>query len=155
MFWLILSCLLPADSIHIQDGDKTPEPVKVSAVVGETNAQGEQSLTVTVQIEKGWHIYAHKPGFEGLVATTVTVSSQPKLKDVTIDYPEGELVKDDVLDATYRQYVGTIKINAKLRRDLTQEKATDGPVEVSVKFQCCNDKACLPPQTVKVKAERK
>lgn len=134
----------------VQQQPAAPRPVKVTAQLGPLNETNEQTLTVTLEIDKGWHIYAHKPGIPGLIGTTVTTTAEPQLQVLEVKYPEGTEVRDEVLNATYRQYAGATQIQLRLRRVISQGKRDVTPLSVLVRFQCCNEKTCLPPQTLKL-----
>jgi DsbC/DsbD-like thiol-disulfide interchange protein len=155
MLSLSLSCLFFLPSTLGQEENKAPTPVKVSASLGTVNEKGDQTLTLTVEIDKGWHIYANKPGLKGLIGTTVTVKAATKLEAVEVDYPAGEETKDEVLGESYRQYVGTVKIPVKIRRAIVGGKPDESTLEVSIKYQACNERGCLAPQTLKLKVDRR
>lgn len=122
--------------------------VKVNVESGKPDADGNQSLTVTFKIDDSWHIYAHSlpMDFPG-VATNIKISGDSKIEDVTVDYPEGKLIKE----ADYKAYEGTTPIKVKFRR----MKGDDSPLEVAVSFQACTKTSCLFPVTVKEKIENK
>jgi uncharacterized protein YyaL (SSP411 family) len=141
--------LKPAEPAQAEPGRKSDAVVKVSAraVPEKPDADGRQAVTVTLTMDPGWHVYANPPGSEELasVQTTVSISGKAKPQEVKIAYPEGEPINDTVL-GKYRVYEGSIDIKASVRRG----PGDDGPLEVRVKFQACNDKQCLLPATVKV-----
>lgn len=134
----------------VQDGGakKSDAVVKASlkAEPDKPGADGQQVVTVTLTIDKGWHIYANPVGQDGLAgsATAVKVTAkEPPVVKVT--YPPGKLVKDkDVGD--YKVYEDTVAIKATVQRTAGDK----GPLGVEVKFQACNDKSCLLPATIKL-----
>src|SRR5262245_15872359 len=133
-----------------QKGPKTSEAVvKVSAKAEKPDADGKQVVTVTLEVDKGWHTYANPVGLEDLESsqTVVDVSGKNKPELVKVDYPKGKLVKDVVGD--YSIYEGKVTIKATVQRT----KGDSEPLEVKVSFQACSDKACLVPATVKLKAQ--
>ena len=74
-------------------------------------------LTLNLDVEKPWHLYANPVGNEGLedAQVVVTVGAKEKPEAVKIEYPEGKLVKDkDVGD--YKSYEGKVTITAKVKR---------------------------------------
>jgi DsbC/DsbD-like thiol-disulfide interchange protein len=125
--------------------------VKVTAKGGKADSDGKQAVTITIQIEKGWHIYANPVGDDSLkpVQTVVTVTGKEKPQDVKVEYPEGKTVKDPDLKIEYKTYEDKVEIKAQVQR----AKGDSGPLEVSVKVQACTDKNCLLPATVKVAVE--
>jgi uncharacterized protein len=124
--------------------------VKVTAKGGKADSDGKQAVTITIQIEKGWHIYANPVGDDSLkpVQTVVTVTGKEKLQDVKVDYPAGKLVKEKDLDLEYRIYEGSVEIKAHVRR----AKGDSGPLEVSARVHASGG-CCVLPATVKVPVE--
>jgi uncharacterized protein YyaL (SSP411 family) len=118
--------------------------VEAKAVPEKPGADGKQVVTLTLTIDDGWHIYANPPGLEDLesVQTTVAVKGANKPEDVKIDYPKGKLINDPVL-GKYNVYENTVTIKATVRR----AAGDTGPLEVTLKFQSCNEKMCLLPAT--------
>jgi DsbC/DsbD-like thiol-disulfide interchange protein len=117
--------------------------VKVSATADKADTEGKQLVTVTLKIDDKWHTYANKlpKDFPG-VPTSVTVNAKTKLEVVTVDYPEGKLIKE----GDYNGYEGTVPIKVTVRRP----KGDSNPLEVSVTFQSCTKTSCLFPATVKM-----
>lgn len=133
-----------ADPRAVQGAVRSDSKVKVTASAEKPGADGKQVITLTLAIEKGWHIYTNTlpPDFAG-VATTVTVESV-KPEDVKIEYPEGKLVKSSEGDYTIYEDKAVIKATVTRPRDSTT------PLQINVKVQACSDKSCLQPGTVKV-----
>jgi uncharacterized protein YyaL (SSP411 family) len=122
---------------------KSDSVVKVTANVTpeKPGADGKQVVTVTLIVDKGWHIYANPPGLEDLipVQTTVSVRAKNKLDEVKIEYPEGTVMPDSVL-GKYRIYENKVSLKAMIRR----APGANEPLEVTVKFQACSDRCLLP-----------
>src|SRR5436309_2865308 len=80
---------LPADA-HAQ-AKKSDSVVKVEVDAGKIENE-KQTVTLTLAIEKGYHLYANQIGQENIaIATEVTISGQTKPKTVKITYPPGKL----------------------------------------------------------------
>jgi len=78
-------------------GAKTSaDMVKVEAKGGKIGADGAQEVTLTINIEEGWHLYANPVGNNDLTSaqTTVKITGQSKPKDVKVTYPNGKVIKD-------------------------------------------------------------
>ena len=151
--WLILSTAvafgLCIESMSQAGGKKSDSEVKVSATAKKPDADGKTVITVNLDINKGWHVYANPVGNETLeqAQTTVTVNSATKPKDVKLLYPDG-ILKPDPTVGDYRIY----KQNVQIRATVLRAEGDKGPLEVSVRFMACHDKGvCLLPATVKVK----
>ncbi len=121
--------------------------VKASATADKPGADGKQTVTIKLDIDKDWHVYANPVGNEGLdsAQTVVTISSAVKPQSVKVDYPKGKVVKD-ALVGDYQVYEKSVTIKATVQR----AAGDTGPLEVTVKFQSCNDRTCLLPATVKL-----
>jgi hypothetical protein len=131
---------LPGDS-------KKPESlVKVKAESDKPAADGTRTVTLTLSIEPGWHVYAN-PVPDDFPGVPVSVSFGPNIpaENVRIEYPPGKSVKDSLL-GEYRIYEKEAKIKAKITRSKDDEK----PLEASVKIQTCSKEKCLLPVTIKV-----
>jgi uncharacterized protein YyaL (SSP411 family) len=140
-----------------EDSARTMEPVKASAAFKSQKVEGDGrsalTLEVTLDIEKGWHVYANPAGEGSLIPTTVTVSAANKPEDVKVVFPAGKAKKDDVLGETIYLYEGRVVIPVSLRRPAVDGKPDNSALEVTVRFQACSDSQCLAPKTVKLKVE--
>lgn len=125
---------------------KSDSVVKVEANAAKPDADNKQTITVTISIEKPWHLYANPvpAEFPG-IPTGLTIESQGKTLDAKIDYPRSKLVKDATL-GDYYVYEDQVKIQASVQR----MKDDTSPLSVVVKVQACSDKQCLLASTVKV-----
>ncbi len=142
----LAACLL-LGSAHA-GGKKSDAEVKVSVVAAKPDGAGKLVITIELDINKGWHIYSNPVGNDDLAAaqTEVKVTGKTKPASVKIDYPKGQIIDDKVLGVKYGVYEDKIAIKATVQR----ADGDTGPLEVSVKFQACNDKgSCLFPATVR------
>jgi uncharacterized protein YyaL (SSP411 family) len=130
-------------------GSGSDSKVKVTARADKPDADGKQVVTVTLQIDAGWHLYANPvpEDFPG-IPTTVSIEAKVKPQEVKIDYPPGKRVKDATF-GDHNIYEGKVDIKATVRR----AKGDSGPLEVRVKVQTCSDTKCLAPATVKLTVE--
>ncbi|MCI0680764.1 MAG: protein-disulfide reductase DsbD N-terminal domain-containing protein [Gemmataceae bacterium] len=129
-------------------GKKSDAEVNVKIAAAKPDA-GKQVITIHLDVNKGWHIYSNPVGNEDLAAaqTVVTVRGKTKPASVKIDYPKAHVIDDKVL-GKYGTYAGKVTIKATVQR----AEGDTGPLEVSVRFQACNDRgSCLFPATVKEK----
>ena len=77
----------------------------------------------------------------------MTVDSKIKPVDVKIEYPEGKEIDDKVI-GKYKVYEDKAILKAKV----TRAAGDTAPLELTLKFQACNDRQCLLPATKKLKA---
>jgi DsbC/DsbD-like thiol-disulfide interchange protein len=136
--------------LNAQTGKKTENVVKVAAKADKSAADGTQVITVTLTIEKGWHLYANPVGNDDLksVQTEITINGTDKPQTTKTEYPKGKIVKDAVV-GDYSTYEGTIESKLTIKRPA----GSRGSIEIAVKCQACNDKSCLPQATIKVKVD--
>lgn len=148
----LLALLLPAillcnSSVVQAQAKKSDAVVKATAKADKPDADGKQTVTITLDIEKPWHLYANPVGNEDLAnaQTVVTISAKSKPEDVKIDYPAGKVITDTVV-GNYKVFEGKVAIKAKVKR----AKDDTGPLKVTIKLQACNDKSCLLPATIEI-----
>ena len=134
------------DAIHSPAGGKKSDGV-VKAKAKLENVGGKSIVVISLDIQKGWHLYANPVGNDDLASsqTTVTVPAKSTAKLVKIDYPLGKVINDKVLGA-YGVYEGNVEIRANVER----AAGASGPFELTIKVQACDDKNCLPPGSIKV-----
>lgn len=144
MTWLVFN----AQTVFAQKAKKSEDVVKVQTKVDKPNAQGLQIVTISMKIEKPWHLYANPVGVEELAATqtVITITGAGASEVVKIEYPKGKLVQDATI-GDYFIYEGDANIKATIMRPVGSKK----PVEAIIKLQACSDSTCLPPGTLKVK----
>lgn len=147
-----LMVMLVGATVRGQGLKKSDAVVKVAASADKPDADGKQTVTITLVHEGGWHTYANPVGLEDLASaqTSITISAKEKPEDVKVEYPAGKLVKDKVV-GDYKVYEDKVTIKAAVKR----AKGDVSPLEVTVKFQACTDKQCLLPAAVKVTVPEK
>ena len=141
--------LEPAPQAPGVDGKKSDSVVKVTAKADKPSDDGKQVIKVTMAIDKGWHVYANPIGNEDLESaqTKITIAGIEKSK-VRIEYPKGKLVRDKLVgDYNVYDNEAVITVHVDWPKD-----SSPTPLEISIKLQACNDKSCLLPATIKVKA---
>ncbi|MBM3994664.1 MAG: hypothetical protein FJ303_11000 [Planctomycetes bacterium] len=129
--------------------EKSDSKVKAKATAGKIDADGNQTVTITLDIAKGWHLYAnpvrHNNDFLNGNKTVVKIAAKDKVS-IKPKYPEGMTVKDK--DEEYDVYKGVVKIDVQVIRT----KGDTSPLEISINVSACDDKACLAPGVVKLTA---
>ncbi|HZY83774.1 MAG TPA: protein-disulfide reductase DsbD N-terminal domain-containing protein [Gemmataceae bacterium] len=126
---------------------KSDAVVKAAAKADKPGPDGKQTVTLTLTVERPWHLYANPVGNKDLADVETTITAGGKAKVEKIEYPAGKVVKDAAV-GDYKVYEDTVTIKVHLQR----AKNDTGPVDLSVKLQACNDKTCLLPATIKVAA---
>ena len=129
-------------------GLKSDSKVKATAKASAPDASGKQVVSVTLDIAKGWHIYANPVSNEDLegAKTVVTITGKAKPQSVKVEYPAGTVHEDKILKSSYRIYEDSVTIRA-----LVQRAAGDtGPLQVGVQVNACDASKCLPPAEIKL-----
>jgi DsbC/DsbD-like thiol-disulfide interchange protein len=126
---------------------KSDGQVKASAKATKISDKGEQTVTITLEINNGWHLYANPVNHEFLEGgqTKVTINAKAKPK-VRVTYPPGKTIVDK--KEKYDVYEGTVKIEAKVLR----EAGDTSPLEITVAVQACDKSVCLEPAKIKLTA---
>ena len=126
-------------------GKKSDSVVKATAKAGKAGKDGKQEVTITLEIDPKYHIYANPVGqidFEDN-QTSVSFATKGKLSSVKVEYPDGTLKKDKVI-GDYKIYKGKVQIKAVVQR------SGDAPLDAVIKIQACSDSACLLPAKIVV-----
>jgi thiol:disulfide interchange protein DsbD len=104
---------------------------------------GAVRVIATVKVAAGYHVNAHKPNEEFLIPTALTLQSS----DVAFDepaYPEPKEQKFSFAgDKPLLVYDASFDITAVGRPAPTK------PVELTLRYQACDDERCLPPATAR------
>ena len=141
----LLAILLCDAEPALAQAKKSDSVVKVEAKADDKpDADGKQSITITITIDKDWHIYANPVENEDLdnAKTVISITSKAKLEDVKVAYPPGKPHGDK--DQKYRIYDGKVTIKAQVKR----ARGDNGPLQVAVAVQACTDKTCILPATI-------
>ena len=147
LFGLALASLVSNNTVA--GGTKSENQVKASAEASKIDAKGTQTVTITLDIAKGWHLYANPVNHEFLEGgqTTVKIAAKEKPSSVKIKYPAGKTIVDK--KEKYDIYEGVVKIEATVKRAANDTS----PLEISVAVQACDSKVCLQPSTLKLTAK--
>lgn len=125
-------------------------PVQIAGQILPPSGGAPASLQITATLESGWHIYsiAQPPG--GPLATKIALqpSDAYRLKDQFQASPPPEKKAEEAFDGTiveshYDQVVWSAPIELAPGADPRQLR-----IDGTVKFQPCNAKGCMLPQTV-------
>jgi hypothetical protein len=109
-------------------------------------------IAVVAEIIPGFHINANKVLDDYLIPTALKVEPPKGLRVTETNYPPGTLQKFDFSEKMLNVYEGTVTLRMKL------EAAADSPLgavslPITLRYQACNDKACLPPVRLNVPVE--
>ncbi|HTR47910.1 MAG TPA: protein-disulfide reductase DsbD domain-containing protein [Verrucomicrobiae bacterium] len=117
-------------------------------------ARGKEfQVAVIVEIANGYHMNSHKPLDSYLIKTTLTPQLPAGFTQVEEIYPEGKNLKFPFSpDKPLNVYTGTVTLRLRLK---AEEAAALGKtsIPITLRYQACNNSACLPPVKVPVTAE--
>ena len=119
--------------------------VKASVAPGSVKAGGKTTMTVTIALAPGFHIYDPKPGDEFAIASELVL---PKLVGVSYGkavWPQPKLQEK----ARIHEGVVTVTIPVTLAKTV---KPGTMKLGATLKAQGCNATGCLPPDSVAVSA---
>jgi hypothetical protein len=129
--------------------EEAPKVLKESADVvksvlklGEKNAKGEQSFTLSLTVSPTWHIYANPVGDNDLLGSQTDITLAHGMIDAK--YPKGKPITDST-GAKYSIYEGTVEITGTITPEKDQE------IELRIKLIACKEGKCLLQSVVKVK----
>jgi uncharacterized protein YyaL (SSP411 family) len=118
----------------------------VRAAAAAKNTSNDDEIVVTLNIDDGYHVNAHRLSLDYLIPTSLAFDA---LKPSAIDYPKPVRFKPAFAPDGLDVYQGTAILVARFpRRSLEGRGIIDGAVTA----QACNTQICLPPSTLPVSA---
>ncbi len=128
---------------------------RVVRAKGDISADGVRpgdkfKVAITLDIDKGYHINAHTPTLDYLIATNVAFDPAPGFKFGEVKYPAPEQVKFEFSpDTPLAVHEGTVILVAEVETDKSL-KPGDATLKATVTVQSCNDSQCLAPDDLKI-----
>ena len=109
-------------------------------------------IGVVVGIMPGFHMNAHKVSEDYLIPTNLTAKPPAGVKEVQTLYPEGTSLKLSFSDTPLSVYTKQFTVRAKFS---VAANAALGKINLpfTLRYQACNDSACLPPVRIPVIAK--
>lgn len=123
------------------------DPVQWTLTFDSASAAGGSLLgRFTGTIQPGWHLYSPTTPKGGPIPTKISLDASPAVAGIKIfeSKPERKYDPSFQLDTETFENQAPFLIQVELKKD-----AAPGPVDITakVRYQCCNDKMCLPPKT--------
>jgi hypothetical protein len=145
--YILFAVLLLVAGLNAGAAVKPPVHWTVKAAPAKPVRPGAKfSVTITGQLDPGWHLYALEEPQGGPIATEVALTEGDPADLLRVD--EG---KPKVLpDPAFQVPTGFFDTNADFTLHLqTARDAAAGPgsLHILVRYQSCNDRVCLPPHT--------
>ena len=127
------------------------DKVRITVPVSPTDStSGNQSIAVTLHIQKGWHVNANPPSLPFLIPTTAHAEIFGKTVPLAVQYPPGR-DSDIRLDGKpIAVYDDNTTLIARFRSGKLQAPQSKQSLTIMVTVQSCGDQGiCLPPSTLK------
>jgi DsbC/DsbD-like thiol-disulfide interchange protein len=103
-------------------------------------------VTLTAQLEEGWHLYATElPSDQGPIATSFRFSPSEAFTAGKLVEPAPKEEFDPNFAMVVRHHSGAPVFKLPIVRRTADAFTVEGELE----FMVCNDKTCLPPEVVK------
>ncbi len=141
---LLFALMLIGLNINAQDSQEQKKPVKWISYL-KANAEGGTDLIIKAKMDEGWHIFTANPGGDGLaIPTTIVVSMMQG--DNSMELPVGDEVASQAPKKMKIEGMGEVnyyekEVSYAFPIDALQTRKFD----VTIEYQTCNDKMCLPP----------
>jgi DsbC/DsbD-like thiol-disulfide interchange protein len=156
----VSSCLLisSAAALPAQDSAPPKSPSEIvtthSYVSLDAVPRGKEfQAAVVVKISEGYHMNSHKPSDSYLIPTTLTPQLPSGFALLDTIYPNGvNKTFPFSPDKPLNVYSGTVTLRLRMT---AQDSASLGAtsIPVALRYQACNNSACLPPVKVPVKVD--
>ncbi len=116
-------------------------PEQVTVAAGKPTA-----VELHFQVAPGLHINSHSPSGEGMIPTTLTVPVGAPVRLVKTGFPAGaEFALPAAPGEKLSVYTGEFVVRAEL-----EAGAGDHLMEATLRYQACDNNACMPPKTIPV-----
>ena len=132
-----------------------PEKATIMAQIGlapdALHAPGAAvTIEILVEVESGWHVNSRHPTYDYLIPTAAEVHLPGTWERARLTYPEGVMQTFAFADEPLSVYDGQFVIRAEtvVPEDAPSEAVS---VEVSLRYQACDDRSCLPPATARTR----
>ena len=121
------------------------EPAKVKP-------DAKAKIQVTAQMSPGWHLYSLTQG-EPLIATKVSFTEDANFKSAgAATQPKPKVAFDPNFQLNTETFEGSVTFTVPIKVKPTARPGKQ-QLTLSVRFQTCNDRLCLPPKTETVTAD--
>jgi DsbC/DsbD-like thiol-disulfide interchange protein len=102
---------------------------------------------VVAEVAPGYHINDHVPSLDYLIPTELKLDAAEPLSLASVVYPKGSPEKLSFLDTPISVYQGKLLVGATVKV-AADAKPGDYDLKGTLKYQACNDHACLPPTSL-------
>lgn len=105
-------------------------------------------ITLTANIEEGWHMYSQSTPSGGPIPTKVTFNKNPLVTTEGATKEKGKLEQrfEPLFGVDVKQYADKVEFTQVVKAKANVNTS----IEVAVQFMVCDDHQCLPPTTKKI-----
>jgi thiol:disulfide interchange protein DsbD len=109
-------------------------------------------VAVVAEIMPGFHVNSNKPSEDYLIPTQLLPALPAGFKVLSTTYPPGKLTKFEFSEKKLSVYKGTFTLRMRIRAPAGAPlgKTT---LPLTLRYQACNDSACLPPVKIPIALE--
>ncbi len=105
----------------------------------------EVTLTFTVTLDKGWHIYSHFIKDGGPIPTSLVIDGSAKGKYRLVGHFEEHGAPVEIFDHTFNMQVKYYENKVTFKQRLEVKSEEDFTLKGYLEYMLCNDENCLPP----------
>lgn len=138
--------LAQLDEINHGETDSTNYLARgaIRVVSSREESADKTQISLTISIRDGWHINAHNPNHPELIGTQIRLLTIKESTASHITYPTAQNKQLDFESQPLALYENEVVIHARI------DQRIEGPLELALDMQACNNTTCLPPETVRV-----
>ena len=124
---------------------ESKDKVHVQAQIIQNQSTGtHKSVTVSIEIEEGWHLNANPASLDFLIPTVVDIQSE-QTSTMQINYPDAHTMETPL--GKINIYQGTIEINATID---AKQPINTSKMRALIQVQACQKDTCYPPSQITV-----
>ncbi|MCC9600716.1 DUF255 domain-containing protein [Stieleria sp. JC731] len=127
------------------------KPISVSAKLTKSklNKGDKCELSVTIQIDSGFHLYAENKDVDFVAPTKLRFESADGIQLGAPEKSKPTRIEDPVIGQTLEIYEKSLEYKLPISV-ATSAKEGQNPINITIDFQACDDKTCLQPQTIRL-----
>jgi hypothetical protein len=109
-------------------------------------------VAVVAEIMPGFHVNSNKPSEDYLIPTQLLPALPAGFKVLSTTYPPGKLTKFEFSEKKLSVYEGTFTLRMRVQAPAGAPLGKT-MLPLTLRYQACNDSACLPPVKIPVALE--
>lgn len=118
----------------------------VKAAPKAVRAGARFDVTITGDLDPGWHLYALEEPEDGPIATEIALTEGDPVDLIRVEEDEPKMVPDPLFKKPTGYFDHAANFTLHLQAD-KNAKTGSNQLRVLIRYQSCNDHVCLPPHT--------